>query len=292
MDTTSFSNYVTAPDFCQKVTAGKHCHTISFRYISSNVTKQNGTTEVIMIAGMGNRTSASVMPPMLREQCDALGYTAHSVEGVTTAADGSLETSPPSAQTQEVDSIVANTEPETRVLLVAHCVGAVAAVNYLEANDNPNVRGVLIAPPLTTPLATINHDQVQRRVEEHDGDPHIAVLDFPSDDPYNFDRLVETKARITPRFLDEITAASSNDDFLRRATALAQTGRLGIVVPSGDWNEGALAAAAYWPGEALQIDGAKHALNMPDRLLDSQRANCDTTLQFGVGLWEAQAFQK
>lgn len=242
----------------------------------------NQDPQVVIVAGMGCRTTSSIMLPMIEKEFENQSIRVDSVDGTFINNEGQLEVSPPSQQTKEISQIIESADNPSNILFVSHCLGALAVVDAIKSAEQTDfMRGLLIAPPLPTPAQTIESPRVQSKIfTDHEGKAFMKTADFPADDPYNFDKLAWKNALIKPKFLEEI----EKSDLLEKARQLSSVEKIGLAIPTRDWNTAMIRATSNWPGQVLRLANAGHALNTEDGSIDAQQQICRDAVNFSLAL--------
>lgn len=241
--------------------------------------------QIIMVAGMGCRLTSSIMLPMMKNIYEDIGLSVASIDGTFINAEGDLEVSPPSQQVKEVDEIMEENDTSDGVLIVSHCIGALALIDKIACSDSQDkVRGLLISPPIPSPLQTIQSDRVQNKIFTRGHTTYMKTADFSATDPYNFDKLVWKDAIIKPDFIEEIQLHDKSSNFVEQIKQLSSLGKVGLSIPLRDWNTEMIEATSNWPGPVIRIPDAGHALNANDGSIEKQKAMCLATAEFGLNI--------
>lgn len=235
---------------------------------------------IVAIGGGGCHVdNASITFRMIRAEAEDNNIRYHPVHGCTDES-GVLSVRPPSEQTQVLATVMEDIPHHETILLAAQCMGGIALVNYLDNNNNPNVRGLIFAPA-TQPSFVVSHPVSQQR--RHNNGT-IMRLSWLTTDIRDFE-ITNTRsvdARLPPTYLAE---AHAEKDVLKRMAHHVQNGRLALIAADLDWNTTSpadvyrmqSASPPPLPDQLQILPSAGHSLHTPGG--SGADANCRIAAQ-------------
>lgn len=237
-------------------------------------------TDVIIAPGLACNHQTSVMIPMAQEDIVSRGLNVACIDGISTRGKGLLYAKTPDQIYKEIRDTA--TSPDRTPLVVSHCLGGVALVMAMQ--EFPNIRGVMIAPPLGRPYDVMTHPSVLSKQYVSEGEVSINVKYFNPQFPLDFTRLTTRSVGISGEYVDQIGDLSKN--FLEYTEHLHAEGRLGLVLPEHDWNTIPNSITDDWSGKTITLPGARHSLNTTnDPNLCKQKDNVSRMADFALSLW-------
>lgn len=253
--------------------------------------RDNQTYAIGVAGGGANIDTASIAFTYIRNHLADMDIPFTPIHGVETTTDNQQRVRPASQQLAELTRYIDTTEPNAHILLIAQCLGTIAALSALEQYQSTrSIALSVFSPPLTTPRHTVS--QPKSRDKRSANDTRMRIVDFAPGKMGDFTQLVETSATIPPRYLEDIDAAHDIDKRLRAATAM---GNMAIFATSHDWNMASPDTIADWitadpslPVWLLSDTG--HSLNAADTSLTAtqkmqrQQATCALVVDTGLSL--------
>ena len=173
------------------------------------------------------------------------------VDGVM-FVDGQPEVVSPSQQRASIQEVFAHQGYEKSVI-ISQSMGAFATVDTLL--ESPLSRGIIIAPPLPSPVHLLQSSTYHERTVQR-GDVLMVPSYSLSDDQHNPEI---TPVALYGNVIEDVEALS--DTFSEKVQDLVEQKRLGVVVPSRDWNRAAVDSASLY--QATIVEGT-HSLYTDD----------------------------
>jgi len=186
-------------------------------------------------------------------------------------------------------SILARSE-QTPVLLIAHCIGTVAALGAAEQLADERTVGLIsIAPPLPSPHDTVHTPQSRKKRSEND--TRMQVIDLP-EGAVDYSVTTASTARIDPQYFEDMRQAGNLELRLR---SRVEAGRAAVYAAEHDWNVASPRRVRAWHEdwratygpetfEALQarapvVANAAHGLYLSPRSGDDISPEADRRFQ-------------
>jgi pimeloyl-ACP methyl ester carboxylesterase len=210
--------------------------------------------EVVIIGGVANKPANLAQFKLLGSLLSE-SSSLHYINGAH-LEDGQLQVTSSTEQFEETDAIVEK-KPGTDFLIIAHSMGSIAAVKTV-AKHPDRTRGVLIAPPLPSPIDLYYHRRSQAKMQEVDGRRVLPSYSFALGENGPSDILPKPANVLMPdSYIDDLVSHSGT--FQDEVKSLASKGLLKLVVPKQDWNTAILEATTSIPG-IISLDST-HSLH-------------------------------
>jgi hypothetical protein len=256
-----------------------------------------------LVAGGGGGMRSTIILRLIAQELAERDIPVTPIDGIT-GYGSEQEVKYPSWQLADLQDHVRAQPERTPVLLIAHCIGTVAALGAAEQWESERPVGLVsIAPPLPSPRHTVATPQSQKKRSEND--TRMRVVDLP-EDALDYAVMTESTAQINPQYFEDLYRA---DDLELRLRAGVEAGRAAVFAAEYDWNVVSPQRIQSWHDdwrsmhtsetfEALQarapiVSGAAHGLYLSPRTgsdvsqaanLHFQAANVTQLVNVGLDL--------
>ena len=168
--------------------------------------------------------------------------TSHNVHGVTDGTTSSRVRSP-SEQYEEIMDNVSDRGKEGPVLLIAQCMGTIAAHQALSSMTEEDIDAALVAfsPPLPSPDKVIQLPNSRKRRRHNDTEMQCPT--FPDDKIGDFDALCHEWLPIPPEYFCGIQEAHGLEHQLHQSV---EVGRAAVIAAERDWNTNTPLIVSSW----------------------------------------------
>ncbi len=168
--------------------------------------------------------------------------TSHNVHGVTDDTTSSRVRSP-SEQYEEIMDNVSDRGKEGPVLLIAQCMGTIAAHQALSSMTEEDIDAALVAfsPPLPSPDKVIQLPNSRKRRRHNDTEMQCPT--FPDDKIGDFDALCHEWLPIPPEYFCGIQEAHGLEHQLHQSV---EVGRAAVIAAERDWNTNTPLIVSSW----------------------------------------------
>lgn len=158
--------------------------------------------------------------------------TSHNVHGVTDDTTSSRVRSP-SEQYEEIMDNVSDRGKEGPVLLIAQCMGTIAAHQALLSMTKENINTALVtfSPPLPNPDEVIQLPNSRKRRRHNDTEMQCPT--FPDGKIDDFDALCHEWLPIPQEYFRDIKKTHDLEKQLRQSV---EVGRAAVIAAERDWN--------------------------------------------------------
>ena len=199
------------------------------------------------IGGGGSHlTRGSVAFNYINDTLSGYGIAPHNIHGVTTDATG-LRVRSPSEQYEEImDNMSDRTKEkgeEGSVLLIAQCMGTIAAHQALLSMTEENINTALVtfSPPLPNPDKVVQLPNSRKRRRHNDTEMQCPT--FPDDKIGDFDALCREWLPIPPEYFYGIQEAHGLEYQLHQSV---EVGRAAVIAAERDWNTNTPLIVSSW----------------------------------------------
>ena len=199
------------------------------------------------IGGGGSHlTRGSVAFNHIKNTLSKYNITPHNIHGVTTDA-ASLRVRSPSEQYEEImDSIPIGAKEEGEkgsVLLIAQCMGTIAAHQALSSMTEEGIDAALVAfsPPLPSPDKVIQLPNSRKR--RRNNDTEMQCPTFPDGKIGDFSVLRHEWLPITQKYFHDIQETRDLEEKLRQSVEI---GRAAVIAAERDWNTSTPLIVSSW----------------------------------------------
>ena len=196
--------------------------------------------------GGSNLARGSVAFNYINDALSEYGTAPHNIHGVTTDAT-SLRVRSPSEQYEEImDSIPIGAKEEGEkgsVLLIAQCMGTIAAHQALLSMTEENINTALVtfSPPLPNPDKVVQLPNSRKRRRHNDTEMQCPT--FPDDKIGDFDALCHEWLPIPPEYFYGIQEAHGLEYQLHQSV---EVGRAAVIAAERDWNTNTPLIVSSW----------------------------------------------
>ncbi|HEY5667897.1 MAG TPA: hypothetical protein VIR03_01905 [Candidatus Saccharimonadales bacterium] len=199
--------------------------------------------QTYLVAGGGGGMRSTIILRILAQELSARGLPFTPIDGVQ-GQGGAQAIRHPTLQVQDIEANVGRLHERTPLLVIAHCVGTVAALEVVERlSDTRPAALVSIAPPLPSPRHTIETPQSMKK--RSDGGTRMRVVDLP-DGALDYSNMTESAAKIDPQYFVDMYAA---DDLEARLRRMVEGRNATVFAPALDWNVASPARVRAWHKE-------------------------------------------
>ena len=196
--------------------------------------------------GGSHLTRGSVAFNHIKNTLSEYNITPHNIHGVTTDATD-LRVRSPSEQYEEImDNIPSeNKEKDEKgsVLLIAQCMGTIAAHRALLSMTEENINAALVtfSPPLPNPGEVIQLPNSRKR--RRNNDTEMKCPTFPDGKIGDFDALCHEWLPIPPEYFYGIQEAHGLEHQLHQSV---EVGRAAVIAAERDWNTNTPLIVSSW----------------------------------------------
>lgn len=196
--------------------------------------------------GGSNLARGSVAFNYINDALSEYGTAPHNIHGVTTDAT-SLRVRSPSEQYEEImDSIPIGAKEEGEkgsVLLIAQCMGTIAAHQALSSMTEEGIDAALVAfsPPLPSPDKVIQLPNSRKR--RRNNDTEMQCPTFPDGKIGDFDTLRHEWLPIPQEYFRDIKKTHDLEKQLRQSV---EVGRAAVIAAGRDWNTNTPLIVSSW----------------------------------------------
>ena len=168
--------------------------------------------------------------------------TPHNVHGVTDDTTSSRVRSP-SEQYEEIMDNVSDRGKEGPVLLIAQCMGTIAAHQALLSMTKENINTALVtfSPPLPNPDKVVQLPNSRKRRRHNDTEMQCPT--FPDDKIGDFDALCHEWLPIPSEYFYGIQEAHGLEHQLHQSV---EVGRAAVIAAERDWNTNTPLIVSSW----------------------------------------------
>lgn len=261
-------------------------------YSSRESSVGNDDLLTVLVAGGGAWVErSSLMWRMVIDELDSRNINRELIDGVYRSDNGELSVTPPGHQLSLISSIIESSAKKS-ILLIAQCLGTVAAMSALETyGDHKEIKMLSIAPPLPSPGATLSTNRSSAKRRQQNGSTVTSVCTIGPEYNFNSSNLSFEDAIVPPEYLSQ---HSEQAGFASRLQRQVDLGRASLIVPLDDWNSESPTVCGTWQGSILRLPQTGHSLNSSDKglsldkAIEVQRDNVKAVLDQGIGLIERQ----
>ena len=166
----------------------------------------------------------------------------HDVHGVTDDTTSSRVRSP-SEQYEEIMDNVSDRGKEGSVLLIAQCMGTIAAHRALLSMTEEKVNAALVtfSPPLPTPDKVVQLPNSKKRRRHNDKEMQCPT--FPDEKIGDFDAICHEWLPIPPEYFYGIQEAHGLEYQLHQSV---EVGRAAVIAAERDWNTNTPLIVSSW----------------------------------------------
>ena len=180
--------------------------------------------------------------------------TSHNVHGVTDDTTSSRVRSP-SEQYEEIMDNVSDRDKEGPVLLIAQCMGTIAAHQALLSMTKENINTALVtfSPPLPNPNEVIQLPNSRKRRRHNDTEMQCPM--FPDGKIGDFSVLRHKWLPIPREYFHDIQETRDLEEKLRQSVEI---GRAAVIAAERDWNTSTPLIVSSWR-RSWQLHGLHEA---------------------------------
>ena len=192
--------------------------------------------------GGSHLTRGSVAFNHIKNTLSEYNITPHNIHGVTTDATD-LRVRSPSEQYEEIMDNVSDRGKEGPVLLIAQCMGTIAAHQALLSMTKENINTALVtfSPPLPNPDEVIKLPNSRKRRRHNDTEMQCPT--FPDGKIGDFDALCHEWLPIPPEYFYGIQEAHGLEHQLHQSV---EVGRAAVIAAERDWNTNTPLIVSSW----------------------------------------------
>jgi len=196
--------------------------------------------------GGSHLTRGSVAFNHIKNTLSEYNITPHNIHGVTTDATD-LRVRSPSEQYEEIMDNMSDGAKEKGekgpVLLIAQCMGTIAAHQALSSMTEKNINTALVtfSPPLPNPGQVIQLPNSRKRRRHNDTEMQCPT--FPNDKIGDFDALCHEWLPIPPEYFYDIQEAHGLEHQLHQSV---EVGRAAVIAAERDWNTNTPLIVSGW----------------------------------------------
>lgn len=196
--------------------------------------------------GGSHLTRGSVAFNYINDTLSGYGIAPHDIHGVTTDATD-LRVRSPSEQYEEImDNLPSGAKEkgeEGSVLLIAQCMGTIAAHQALSSMTEKNINTALVtfSPPLPNPGQVVQLPNSRKRRRHNDTEMQCPT--FPDDKIGDFDALCHEWLPIPPEYFYDIQEAHGLEHQLHQSV---EVGRAAVIAAERDWNTNTPLIVSGW----------------------------------------------
>lgn len=234
----------------------------------------NKKPKALIIAGGGSDLDkGSVIGRLIQQNLDARNIPHKSIHGIHTVDNINVVRSP-SEQFEEIATELESIQADERILLIAHCIGNIAAQKALDSvlhDPCYDINLLSISPPLPSPAELLNSSKSSSRRKQHeDGTFTMKTMQFKEG---HFGDYSQTIVEDSPIPNEYFTDAEKSHDLSERLKLSVELGRAAIIGAQKDWNNKVVPTIEDWQAEWHQnnmdssvnrciiIDKVGHSLN-------------------------------
>ena len=199
------------------------------------------------IGGGGSHlTRGSVAFNHIKNTLSEYNITPHNIHGVTTDATD-LRVRSPSEQYEEIMDNMSDGAKEKGekgpVLLIAQCMGTIAAHQALSSMTEKNINTALVtfSPPLPNPGQVVQLPNSRKRRRHNDTEMQCPT--FPDDKIGDFDTICHEWLPIPPEYFYGIQEAHGLEYQLHQSV---EVGRAAVIAAERDWNTNTPLIVSVW----------------------------------------------
>ena len=213
------------------------------------------------IGGGGSHlTRGSVAFNHIKNTLSEYNITPHNIHGVTDDAIGPRVRSPSEQYEEIMDNLPDRAKEkgeEGSVLLIAQCMGTIAAHQALSSMTEKNINTALVtfSPPLPNPDKVVQLPNSRKR--RRNNDTEMKCPTFPDGKIGDFDALCHEWLPIPPEYFYGIQEAHGLEHQLHQSV---EVGRAAVIAAERDWNTNTPLIVSGWR-RSWQLRG----LRRPDR---------------------------
>ena len=191
-------------------------------------------------------TRGSVAFNHIKNTLSEYNITPHNIHGVTTDATD-LRVRSPSEQYEEIMDNMSDGAKEKGekgpVLLIAQCMGTIAAHQALSSMTEKNINTALVtfSPPLPNPGQVVQLPNSRKRRRHNDTEMQCPT--FPNDKIGDFDALCHEWLPIPPEYFYDIQEAHGLEHQLHQSV---EVGRAAVIAAERDWNTNTPLIVSGW----------------------------------------------
>ena len=196
--------------------------------------------------GGSHLTRGSVAFNHIKNTLSEYNITPHNIHGVTTDATD-LRVRSPSEQYEEIMDNMSDGAKEKGekgpVLLIAQCMGTIAAHQALSSMTEKNINTALVtfSPPLPNPGQVVQLPNSRKRRRHNDTEMQCPT--FPNDKIGDFDALCHEWLPIPPEYFYDIQEAHGLEHQLHQSV---EVGRAAVIAAERDWNTNTPLIVSVW----------------------------------------------
>ena len=196
--------------------------------------------------GGSHLTRGSVAFNHIKNTLSEYNITPHNIHGVTTDATD-LRVRSPSEQYEEIMDNMSDGAKEKGekgpVLLIAQCMGTIAAHQALSSMTEKNINTALVtfSPPLPNPGQVVQLPNSRKRRRHNDTEMQCPT--FPDDKIGDFDALCHEWLPIPPEYFYGIQEAHGLEHQLHQSV---EVGRAAVIAAERDWNTNTPLIVSGW----------------------------------------------
>lgn len=196
--------------------------------------------------GGSHLTRGSVAFNHIKNTLSEYNITPHNIHGVTTDATD-LRVRSPSEQYEEIMDNMSDGAKEKGekgpVLLIAQCMGTIAAHQALSSMTEKNINTALVtfSPPLPNPGQVVQLPNSRKRRRHNDTEMQCPT--FPNDKIGDFDALCHEWLPIPPEYFYDIQEAHGLEHQLHQSV---EVGRAAVIAAERDWNTNTPLIVSGW----------------------------------------------
>ena len=196
--------------------------------------------------GGSHLTRGSVAFNHIKNTLSEYHITPHNIHGVTTDATD-LRVRSPSEQYEEIMDNMSDGAKEKGekgpVLLIAQCMGTIAAHQALSSMTEKNINTALVtfSPPLPNPGQVVQLPNSRKRRRHNDTEMQCPT--FPNDKIGDFDALCHEWLPIPPEYFYDIQEAHGLEHQLHQSV---EVGRAAVIAAERDWNTNTPLIVSGW----------------------------------------------
>lgn len=172
--------------------------------------------------------------------------TSHNVHGVTDDTTSSRVRSPSEQYEEIMDNVPSGAKEKSEkssVLLIAQCMGTIAAHQALLSMTEENINTALVtfSPPLPNPDKVVQLPNSRKRRRHNDTEMQCPT--FPDDKIGDFDALCHEWPPIPPEYFYDIQEAHGLEHQLHQSV---EVGRAAVIAAERDWNTNTPLIVSGW----------------------------------------------
>ena len=196
--------------------------------------------------GGSHLTRGSVAFNHIKNTLSEYNITPHNIHGVTTDATDLRVRSPSEQYEERMDNMSDGAKEKGEkgpVLLIAQCMGTIAAHQALSSMTEKNINTALVtfSPPLPNPGQVVQLPNSRKRRRHNDTEMQCPT--FPNDKIGDFDALCHEWLPIPPEYFYDIQEAHGLEHQLHQSV---EVGRAAVIAAERDWNTNTPLIVSGW----------------------------------------------